>query len=394
MSDFFIPLLIILLVFGGLFHEDFIFTVIYLIAGTYALSRWGSRKALANITARREFPRRLFLEEETLVRLILINQGWLPIVWIRLNDSLPMNLSIPNFFRQAISLAPKETQTLQYKIKGWKRGYYELGPLTLQSGDLFGLSGRVAQEGILDHITVFPKIIPLAQIKLPSRSPLGTLRHREPIFEDPSRVLGKREYISGDSLRRVDWKASATMGHLIVKLFEPSIALDTVILLNLMGSDYDPNSRNVATELAIVVAASLANWVVERKQAIGLINNGFDPLESNISSSLILPRKGRNHLMRLLETLARLQMTEGREIVDQLQLSQPKLPWGSTLVAITGYVNEGLFESLFQSKRSGLNVMLVVCGQNPELKETRHRASHFAIPMVHFLSEQDLDQWR
>lgn len=379
---------------GVLLHEDFVFTIIYLLAGAYALSRWWSRKALANIIAQREFPSRLFLDEEASVTLTMRNKGWLPAAWIRLNDSLPMNLSVPNFFRQAISLAPRESLTLRYKIKGWKRGYYQLGPLTLQSGDIFGLAERAAMEGLLDHITVFPKIIPLSQIRLPSRSPLGTLRHPEPIFEDPSRVLGKREYISGDSLRRVDWKATATTGQLIVKLFEPSIALDTVILLNLDGSNYDPNTRNIATELAIVVAASIANWVVERKQAVGLISNGFDPLETDSHSTLIMPRKGRNHLMRLLETLARLEMTEGREIVEQLQLSLPKLPWGTTLVAITGNADETFFECLFQSRRSGLNVLLVVCGQQPKLKETRRRASQFSIPLVHFLYELDLDQWR
>jgi uncharacterized protein (DUF58 family) len=394
LSDFFVPLLIILLVLGVLLHEDFIFTVIYLLAGVFALSRWWSRKALVNITAQREFPGRLFLEEEAQVTLKLKNQGWLPAVWIRLNDSLPVNLSVPSFYRQALSLAPKENLTLRYKIYGWKRGYYEIGPLTLQSGDLFGFVERIAVEGMLDHITVFPKIVPLTQIRLPSRSPLGTLRHREPIFEDPSRVLGKREYISGDSLRRVDWKATATSGHLIVKLFEPSIALDTVVLLNLKGSNYNSKTRSAATELAIVVAASVAHWVVEKKQAVGLISNGFDPLEIDLHPSVILPRKGRNHLMRVLETLARLQMTEGREIVDQLLFCLPKLPWGTTLVVITGNVDEALFESLFQARRSGLNVLLVVCGQHPEIKETRHRAAQFSIPLVHFLNELDLDQWR
>ena len=394
MTDLFIPLLILLVVLGVLLQVDFIFTIVYLMAGAYALSRWWSRKALANITAQRAFPARLFLDEEAQVTLMVKNKGWLPAVWVRLHENLPVNLSIPNFYRQAISLSPKENLKLQYKIKGWKRGYYQLGPLTLQSGDLFGFADRVAYEGILDHITVFPKIIPLDKVRLPSRSPLGTLRHREPIFEDPSRVLGKREYISGDSLRRVDWKATASSGRLIVKLFEPSIALDTLILLNLKGSNYNPVTRNTATELAIIVAASIANWVVERKQAVGLISNGLDPLETDLHPSLILPRKGRNHLMRLLETLARLQITEGKEIVDQLQLSLPKLPWGSTLVAITGNVNEAFFESLFQAKRSGLNVLLVVCGQHPELKETRRRASQFGIPLLHFLNEQDLDQWR
>ena len=54
----------------------------------------------------------------------------------------------------------------------------------------------------------------LTSLSLPSHSPLGTLRHTQPIFEDPSRVTGKRDYISGDSLRRVDWKATAATGRL------------------------------------------------------------------------------------------------------------------------------------------------------------------------------------
>ncbi len=68
-------LLIVLLVLGALLRENFIFTVVYLLAGAYALSRWWSRKALASITAQRKFPRRLFLEEEAPVTLILRNIG-------------------------------------------------------------------------------------------------------------------------------------------------------------------------------------------------------------------------------------------------------------------------------------------------------------------------------
>jgi len=68
------------------------------------------------------------------------------------------------------------------------------------------------------------------------------MRHQQPIFEDPH-AYGKRDYVASDSLRRVDWKASASTGRLQIKQFEPSIALQTVIFLNLNGSEYNTRNR-------------------------------------------------------------------------------------------------------------------------------------------------------
>ncbi len=118
---------------------------------------------------------------------------------------------------------------------------------------------------------------------------MGTLRHHQPIFEDPSRIFGKRPYVSGDSLRRVDWKATASTGQLQVKLFEPSIALETEIFLDLNTEAYEFHSRASATELAIVVTASLANWVVRARQSVGLVTNGLDPLAQDGLPPRLLP---------------------------------------------------------------------------------------------------------
>ncbi len=166
-----------------------------------------------------------------------------------------------------------------------------IGPLSLYSGDLLGVSGDLQRSQPPDHLTVYPKIVPLTSVKLPSRSPMGTLRHTQPVFEDPSRVRGKRDYVSGDSLRRVDWKATAAAGRLQVRLFEPSIALETAIFLNLNNAEYDSRAPFMATELAIVVAASLANWVVAQRQAVGLFSNGIDPLQDDQLPQSIPPRR-------------------------------------------------------------------------------------------------------
>jgi uncharacterized protein (DUF58 family) len=394
MSDFFIPLVVILLVLAGMLRQDFIFTLLYLFVGAFALGRWWSRKALSSVVVKRKFTGRAFLDEEIPVELELANRGLLPVVWMRAHESLPLELSIPNFFRQIVSLGPHEQVQLRYSLKARKRGYYSIGPLSLQTGDLLGMADLAKLEWTPDHLTVYPKIVPLTRIGLPSHSPMGTLRHHAPIFEDPSRTMGKRDYVAGDSLRRIDWKSTATTGRLQVKKFEPSIALEIAIFLNLNANEYDQKTRFYTTELAIIVAASLASWVVSKKQSVGLVANGYDLLAANGQPQPLPPRKGQGQLMRLLELLARVQMVEGEPLTDVLRRQCPHLPWGTTVVLITGQVDENLFDELFQARRSGLDAMLVICGQIAGFREIERKASHFGIPAYQVIYEHDLDIWR
>ncbi|MCJ7702844.1 MAG: DUF58 domain-containing protein, partial [Anaerolineales bacterium] len=309
MAANYVPLLLLLIVIAAFFQDDFSFTLLYFFAGAFALGNWWSRYALRSIRYKRKFTQRVFLGEEVQVDLEIINLGWLPVPWVRIHEGLPVELSGPDSFQRVTNLGPREQKTFSYVVEARRRGYYPIGPIFFSSADILGLStSDLRREGNREHLTVYPKIVPLTHISFPSRSPLGTLRHYQPIFEDPTRVMGKREYIAGDSLRRVDWKSTAVTGRMQVKLFEPSIALETVIFLNLNSADYHFRTRIASTELAIVLAASIANWVVEKKQTAGLYVHGKDPLGEDGLARFIPARSGRGHLMRILEVLARIQV--------------------------------------------------------------------------------------
>jgi uncharacterized protein (DUF58 family) len=276
-------LLAVLLVIAAFVKGGFALTIIYLFLGIYIISLFWTRQSSRNISCERKFEKRAFLGEEVPVRLEIRNSGWLPIPWLLVYESLPVELAAGTSIKRVLSLGPHGRTEVVYKLVAYKRGYYPVGPFTTKLGDTLGLADLQDLEKQSDFITVYPRIIPLAKAKLPSRSPLGTLRHHLPIFEDPSRMRGKRDYVASDSMRRVDWKATASTGRLQVKQFEPSIALQTVIFLNLNASEYRTRHHIDATELAIVIAASLANWTVSQKQSVGLITNGVDTLTNNMS---------------------------------------------------------------------------------------------------------------
>jgi uncharacterized protein (DUF58 family) len=394
MTPFFVFFLILLIVLGGITGETFVFTILYLVVGVLVIGRWWSSKALAAVSFQREFNQRVFPKEEVRVRVIVENKGLLPLVWLRVRDLLPVEISPQQAIQEVVSIGPRGHTQIDYSLFARKRGYYRVGPLKITTGDLLGIGQDEREEGIPQFLTVYPKVVPLHELGLPSHSPLGSLRYKEPIYEDPTRQAGKRDYIRGDSLRRIDWKASAAVGRLQVKQFEPSIALETAVFLNMNIDEYFYRRRFDATELAIITAASIANWVISKKQSVGLFTNGLDPLAKDEQAQGLAPHKGRAHLMRLLETLARLTTSQGLPLARLLHQERPHLSWGATAVVITGQVDDDLFDEFFQAQRAGIDVVLILCGEVTGLLDIKRRAKRFGIPVYSIWSEPDLDVWQ
>ncbi len=392
MTGYLIPLLLLLLVLGVLLQDRFVFTLFYLLGGSYVLGSWWSRRALRAVRTFRSYPHRIFHGETAEVRLDLENSGWLPVIWMRLHESRPAELAVSDPIRRVLSLGPYEAVSYAYSVVGRKRGYYSLGPAALSSGDLFGLSAPRAEQSGIDYLTVFPKIIPLHDAPLLSQIPLGSLREALPFFEDPSRPVGKRDYQSGDSLRLVDWKTSAAVGRLQVKVNEPSISLETAIFLNMAASDYDRRSRFDSTELAVVAAASLASWIIARKQAAGLVTNGIDPLMSGPNTIVLSPAPGRGRLLQILETLARVRSGQACSFETLIREESYRLSWGTTPLIITGQLDDPTFEALIQGRRRGLGIVLFLVGPNVRYREISARAHLFGMPVFHIYNERDLSR--
>jgi uncharacterized protein (DUF58 family) len=89
-------------------------------------------------------------------------------------------------------------------------------------------------------------------------------------------LAGTRDYAAGDSPRHMHWKASARLGRLQVKTFDPSAVLDVLIALDVatvaQGSwAYDDD----LLEFGICAAASLSYAFLEARRPVGLLTNGF-----------------------------------------------------------------------------------------------------------------------
>jgi uncharacterized protein (DUF58 family) len=393
MSRTVLPLLIVLLLIAAFMRGDFALTLAYMVFGGLVAGLWWVRKALAQVETKRRFNTHAFLGEKIKINLHVKNKGWFPLPWLELRDTLPVALAGPHTFQTVTNLGSQADANFEYSVEASKRGYYPIGPLSMSTGDILGMSESLRAENPAEYVVVYPKIIPFTSVEIPSYSPHGTLRHTLPLFEDPTRVFGKREYISGDSLRRIDWKSSASVGRLQVRLFEPSIALETFVVLNLNAEDYYYRTRVDSMELAIVIAASISNWIIGKKQIVGMLVNGRDPISTKSQPQAIPLRKGKPHLMRLLETLARSEVIDNSALVPLIQQQRYQLAWGTTLIVITGQTGDDLLDELYQARRKGQNAILILAGRNVADEAIVRRAKIFDIPVFSIVTEQDLKIW-
>lgn len=359
------------------------------------LSRWWIGHVGIALRVHRQLETRLFFQETTTITLSIINSSSLPAPWVVLRESVPADLMLPAHIVRVVSLAGGQSLSLTYDLTGKRRGFHTVGPLELTVGDVLGLAQRTFTIAAYHHIVVYPRLLTAHALDLPSVALFGDVRHQRPLLGDPSRLAGVRPYRAGDPLHDIHWPATATIGELQVKSYLPSTSIHVMVFLDMQRTSYSPMDILYTTDLAVSVAATIAQTVVAQRQEVGLATNGSlvlpppdragyaqvpeghdnatvvvaDGLATRLLASgdlevavaPLLPASGRVHLMRLLDVLARVEIADRTEALREVLLRHSlALPWGSTIALITGCIDEPLILALARLRQAGLLVVLYV----------------------------------
>jgi uncharacterized protein (DUF58 family) len=361
MNQFF-WLFIALLLLAAALRSELFFYLLYVLVGLQLLSRLWLRRSTASLTWRRTSPQRAFIGEPVTVALELTNTGLLPLPWLSVQESVAAPLRPPpGVVREVLTLGAGQTRRLEYQVVGQRRGYFRLGPLQLRSGDVLGLEEQSREGEALDALTIFPQVLPLAELGLPATLPFGTRASHERLFADPSRPAGTRDFQAGDGVRRIDWKSSARAGALQVRRYDPAIAIETLVALAFSREEYAGRYAYDEMERAIVAAASVAGHLALSRLPVGLCSSGVDAATGAPLAALPVGH-GREHLYTVLAALGRLEPARARDgagLSAAIWAASAQLSWGSTVVVISGQRADELIQPLLGLKRRGLNVALL-----------------------------------
>jgi uncharacterized protein (DUF58 family) len=307
---------------------------------------------------------------------------------------------------QVVNLRPRQTKTIKYKVTFERRGYFPIGPTLLETGDVFGLHRRHRVVGEPVYIMVYPKVMPLPKYDFASERPIGEVRLQNRLFEDPTRTAGVRQYMIGDPLSRIHWRATARTGMLHSRVFEPTSLAGATILVDFHTDGYHARGEPHRSDLAVTTAASIAYAVSVLNQQLGLASNGRDAADRIREESLekakekgqaefetrdsarsryelledsdrIRPvtvdtRRGIDQFQKIREALARLEVSDGMTFAQLALEMAPRMPRDATLIAILPRVPVETAVALGTLRRQGFAITAILIG----LDETEKLEAH------------------
>ena len=265
---------------------------------------WRDRQTIpqpAQVSARRELPRRFALGVDHTVKLILRNRTPLPVVAL-VRDELPAS------FESHTNLPPVRIPGngeahLQYVVRPLMRGAYPFGAVVLRVQGERGLIQRQMALAVDDIVKVYPNFRGADRYQL-----LAKIDQREEIARKPRpfKAAGTdfeslRAYISGEDPRNVDWKATARRGSLISRNKQVEKGQQLAVLLDagrLMAETIGERSR-----LEHALDATVMLSYVAQKRGDALAAAAF----SNRLESFMPPVRGPSLLPRVLESLYAVQ---------------------------------------------------------------------------------------
>lgn len=226
-------------------------------------------------------------------------QGGKQLLFCRLLDNLPAAfLESPDW--QPLTAYPGIPAKLRYTLSPRARGDHATGNLYLRYRSGVGLIERWAVADLPQTVRIYPAVRPLEEQSLfLARTRQVELQLRKQRQRGHGREFESlRDYLEGDDLRDVCWKASARRGALVSKQHQIErsqpvwLMIDAGRLLQARVGNYTKLDYATTTALAMSQLALVSG------DRVGLLAYGRD------TQQVLAPARGRTHLRLMMESLA------------------------------------------------------------------------------------------
>ena len=291
------------------------------------------------------------------VTISVTNAKLLPLVWMRVRDEWPAGLEPRGFalgpvshrgtraFILTVSVRWYERLRRRYRARCVERGLHRFGPVELEAGDPFGIAGVSQTLEARQEVAVLPRVLDVPGFDLLTGHPLVEETTAHSLAHDPTALRGTRAYRPGDSLRAINWRATARLGALHTNEFDPASLAAVRLLLDVSGrhsawEGIDPELM----ELLCVVAGSLATVFAAHGFGVGLASNARLARDWRVAD--IEPAEGA--LPEVLETLARVLPYPGRGLGELLAAELAEENSMADCVVVTAALRPGARRSLTQ----------------------------------------------
>ena len=315
----------------------------------------------------------------------LRNTGRLPKPWLEVHNptTLPGGLE-----GRALSLGGRAERSWLVRAELLRRGHFRIEPLMIRTGDPFGFFEASAAVGQGITLVVYPRIEALPLWRLPPANIEGAHASPERTLQTTPLATAVRPYAPGDAMNRIHWRSTARLGEIQVKEFELEQTADAWLFLDLDAHGAAGEGDRSTTEVAVRVAASIADKALAENRAVGMTVNAH-------RLTTLPADRGSRQRLKILQLLAAVEADGVTPLSEALITSVGRLRRGMTAVVITSGSDPSFVRPLATLRGRGIGCVVVLLDRpdfarspDPEeaerdhqrMRAVRHALAEFELP--------------
>lgn len=288
------------IIFFASFWWNFIYAFAWILVLIFTLLVLADFTALftgKGILAERILPEKFSNSDENPVNISILSE-YIFQTKLEIIEELPIQFQKRDFLK-TIFISGKEKTITRYFLKPVERGEYIFGKLNIYASTKLGLAKRRFSFQDQQKVKVYPSFIQMrkydflaidnriSQIGLKKIRRIGHTMEFEQI----------KEYVSGDDIRTINWKATAKRGDLMVNQFQDEKSQPVYSIINTGRVMKMPFENLKLLDYAINSALAFSNIALKKNDKVGMLTYA-NKVEN------FLPAKNRKtHLNLILETL-------------------------------------------------------------------------------------------
>ena len=274
-----------------------------------------------------------------------------PLDWLELHLRVPgQSRLLEGAERLVLGLRAGEVRTLSYRLECPRWGLYPVGAMQLDGMRRLCLIRVTETRDAARPLRVYPRIERLRRLLEPLVTRLASGSRPAAARGEGIEFAEIREFRSGERVRRINWRASARHGQLLVSDRLPERSSEVVIFLDSLTEA--ASDQQSTLDDAVRAVASLAAEYLHRRDRVGLLN---------FSGELewVLPSTGARQLYRIVDAVLSSESARLYRWRDPRFIPRRVLPPQSLIVALTPLLDWRVNQALLDLRARGFEVALI-----------------------------------
>ena len=318
------------------------------------------------VKVRRQVPKILSLGDVTKIGISLKNESKQTLK-LNIIDEVPVQFQLRDF-NIDLTLESEEERLVSYELRPVERGEYAFGVVNVFMESFLGLVRRRYQHKYPMSFAVYPSIVQMKQFELKAfdrvSNQYGIKKMRRLGHSYEFEQI--KNYVRGDDMRSINWKASSRYATLMVNQYEDERAQQVYCIIDKSRAMHMPFDGLSLMDYAINTTLVLSNIALQKFDRAGLLT-----FSDKIGTTIKADRKA-NQMNKILAALYKEEPRNLEANFELLYHSSRKLIKGrSLLILFTNFESQYALERVLPILRriNNLHLLVVVFFENTEVKE-------------------------